>query len=154
MLIYVKLYKQIFAIEIELYDTIHELRDKIYEIEGTPPEQQGRLKFREQELHPNSFKKLIEYNIESESTIELTYMKCKSQDKQKQLKVQINAGVPIEITFLYQERISDLKYKIFEKEGIKVENIRIFFKGNLLDEGKKAQEYAIKEHDTLQLDMI
>ena len=49
------------------------------------------------------------------------------------------------------EKIINLKYKILDKDGIPIDQQRLVFLGNQLDDSKRLDDYAIKDNSNIHL---
>ena len=141
---------KIIKISINPYSTIQELKRTIKHKEGIPIDNQKLI------IHGTlleNHKKIKEYTIESNSTIELVFKDIKLNgefivhvkiSKDKTLNISINANSTIE----------EVKKAIQNMEGISIDHQRLIFAGEKLEElenNKNVKYYNIETNCTLYL---
>mmetsp|Transcript_22619 Transcript_22619/g.45947 ORF Transcript_22619/g.45947 Transcript_22619/m.45947 type:complete len:344 (+) Transcript_22619:149-1180(+) len=132
------------AIEVEEGESIEEVKAKIAEKEGIPPEQQ-RLIFGGQQLQDS--KTLDDYDVGDDSTLHLVLRLRGGM----QLFVKTLTGKTVAIEVEEGESIEEVKAKIAEKEGIPPEQQRLIFGGQQLQDSKTLDDYDVGDDSTLHL---
>jgi len=132
------------SIEVEEGESIEDVKAKIAEKEGIPPEQQ-RLIFGGQQLQ--DAKTLDDYDVGDDSTLHLVLRLRGGM----QLFVKTLTGKTVSIEVEEGESIEDVKAKIAEKEGIPPEQQRLIFGGQQLQDSKTLDDYDVGDDSTLHL---
>lgn len=132
------------SIEVEEGESIEEVKAKIAEKEGIPPEQQ-RLIFGGQQLQDS--KTLDDYDVGDDATLHLVLRLRGGM----QLFVKTLTGKTVSIEVEEGESIEDVKAKIAEKEGIPPEQQRLIFGGQQLQDSKTLDDYDVGDDSTLHL---
>ena len=143
MQIFIKSFTKTLSIDVAPFDTIDDIKQQILTKEGIPLNKQ-QFHYAGQRLEELT---VAEYDISEGATLTMSLNLLGGI----QIFVKTLTGQNMTVEVEDSDKISDIKQKIFEKEGIPADQQRLVFGGKQLEDNNTIADYDIKADSSLHL---
>jgi ubiquitin C len=132
------------TVDVEEGDSVEQLKQKLFDKEGIPVDQQ-RLIFGGKQISDE--RSLADYGVTAGATMHLVLRLRGGM----QILVKTLAGKTITVDAEEGDSIEQLKQKLNEKEGIPVDQQRLIFSGKQVEDQRTLADYGVTAGATMHL---
>ena len=135
--------EQPITLEVEANDIIKNVKTKIQDKEGIPPDQQ-QLRSNGRQLEDD--RTLGDYNVQEGHTLDLVLGPHGGPSMQVYIRKSCGTSIALQV-----ESIANIKAKIESEEGIPVHNQTLIYNGKKVEDGRTLSDYNIEKEALLHL---
>nr|XP_023689130.1 polyubiquitin-like isoform X2 [Paramormyrops kingsleyae] len=136
-----------FSLSVELNATVEKLKNLIQIKHGTPSARQRLSVQNGQRPMTDESRTLAEYGVRSGSTVIVLV----TEPGPIQVFLKTEKGVTHTYEITPGETVSEFKRKVFNKEHVAVDQQRLIYEGRQMEDGKKLEDYGVKNESTIFL---